>query len=119
MRLYIPDSMRLSGGNMMIRPGRFNTYLLLTCTLAALLGCGTTDPEKKKAREEAKQTSTLRIHLEADVRPAKEGQGGPVYRENPILFQIDGRPILTEANVASAKLIESLGSFAIIFSVSS
>jgi preprotein translocase subunit SecD len=117
MRLYNPVSIRLSGGNMKIRLWRFNTYLLAALALAGTVGCETASPEqkseKKKAREEAKQLSTLRVHLQVQPEEAMGQTPVPVFRESPVWLHIQRTPILTEVHVQSAKVLEVMGTLAI------
>ena len=86
---------------------RFNIFLMLS--LAALLASGC--QSAKKDKEKDKQFSTLRIHLEVTAAPMDFSIKVPVYRENPVMVTVDKDPILTEGNVASAKVVEVMGGF--------
>lgn len=110
MRLYNPVSMRLSGSNMKIRSDRFNTYFLLAAVLAIVVGCQTAE---QKEKNEKKQLSTLRIHLEVSPDGTEAKDPVPVYRESPVLLHISKDPFLTEADVAGAKVLDVMGGFAI------
>ena len=98
---------------MKIQPWRFNTYLLLGAFLMAAVGCETTGAGKKDEKNEKKQLSTLRIHLEANRDGTQAKDPVPVFRESPLLVNINKAPFLTEANVTGAKLLDVMGGFVI------
>ncbi|MEI9959576.1 MAG: hypothetical protein WDM76_00165 [Limisphaerales bacterium] len=76
-------------------------------TLAVLFsGCKTDEQSKQD-----KTVSALRIHLQ--VPTASMSQTITVLRDNPVLVNIGPDPVLTEANIQAAKVIEPLGGFAI------
>jgi preprotein translocase subunit SecD len=83
---------------------RFNIYLALVVLLGLACGCQTT----KKT-----QTGALRVHIETSTDPAGTSQTISVLRSDPVLVTIKSDPILTEANIISAKVIEATGGFAI------
>jgi len=85
---------------------RFNLYLLLTVALTVAAGCAT---EKK----EDKQTAALRIHIECAANFASNSQTVSVLRSQPVQATITSEPILTEANIVSATLLETPGGFAV------
>ncbi len=97
---------------MKIRWCRFNTYLLLAGLLAGVYGCATT-PEEKKAKEEKKQLSSLRVHLQTTPEESPGSTPVPVFRESPVMFHIQRAPFLTEANVTKAKVLDVMGTVAI------
>ena len=86
---------------------RFNTYLLLAVVLALFCGCET---EKKK---EKKETSALRIHLQTGPGPEGSTQTVSVLRTDPVSVTIGHDPILTEASLIFARVIDTPGGFAI------
>lgn len=96
---------------MIICAKRFNIYLLLLVTLGLATGCKS--PEKKQAEQRAKQLVTLRVHIE--VRPDATGFTEPVtvFRAAPMVVNIQNVAVLTEAHVASARVIESHGGFSL------
>jgi len=55
----------------------------------------------------------LRVHIEVSPDPAGTSQNISVLRSNPVLVTIKREPILTEANIVSAKVIDTRGGFAI------
>jgi preprotein translocase subunit SecD len=85
---------------------RFNTYLMMGVMLASVCGCKT--PDKKP-----KEVSALRVHLQASPSEAGETDTVSVLRADPLSVTIEHEPILTEANVVAAKLIDSPGGFAV------
>lgn len=84
---------------------RFNIYLMLAATLALLCGCQTDKPEKPVA--------TLRVHIETSPDMLGTSQTVSVLRANPVLVTIAQRPILTEANIIAAKIIDDPGGYAV------
>ena len=55
----------------------------------------------------------LRIHLEGDAGSAASSQAISVMRSQPVLVNIVKEPLLTEADIVSAQLIETPGGFAL------
>src|ERR1017187_5242560 len=87
---------------------RFNIYLALVLGLAAVCGCRTSGESNPK-----KQVSTLRFHLETTRDGTKANEPVPIYREKPVMVNVELTPFLTEANVAEAKVIDVIGGFAL------
>ena len=85
---------------------RFNIYLLLA---AVVLGWGCKTPEERKRSKEA---STLRVYLEVS-RGGDHSSGVPIYRQNPIRIEVEREPLLTEADLAHASVVDLPGGFAI------
>jgi preprotein translocase subunit SecD len=83
---------------------RFNIYLALAVLLGLACGCQTS----KKT-----QTAILRVHIEVSPDPAGTSQNISVLRSDPVLVTIKREPILTEANIVTAKVIDARGGFAI------
>lgn len=85
------------------RPFWFNIYLLaLTVVLAA--GCQSGSTRKNKL-------STLGLHLEVNPDGTTWNAPVPVYRAKPIYVNVENRPFLTEAHIASASVVDALGGF--------
>lgn len=101
------NPIRLSDGNMRIRPDRFNIiFLLVTAAmLASLAGCQSPESQKKKL------LSTLRVHAQMVSESANASATVPVFRENPVLVSIESSPLLTEADVTSAAVVDVVGGF--------
>ena len=83
---------------------RFNIYLALAVLLGLACGCQTS----KKT-----QTAILRVHIEVRPDPTGMSQNISVLRSDPVLVTIKREPILTEANIVSAKVIDARGGFAL------
>jgi hypothetical protein len=83
----------------------FNIYLALAILLGLAGGCQT---EKKKS-----QTAALRVHIEVPPDPTGDTQPISVIRSDPVLITVKRMPILTEANLLEAKIIEAQGGFAL------
>ncbi len=82
----------------------FNIYLALALAVVAAAGCRTSgDPKPKKL------LSTLRLHLEVSRDISDANQAVPIYREKPIMVKVEKAPFLTEAEVASARVVDALG----------
>ncbi len=85
---------------------RFNTYLALAAVLAFFCGCHTTD-------KKAKEVSALRVHLQSNPGEAGVTDTISVLRADPLSITIAHDPILTEANVVVARIIDSPGGFSV------
>ena len=83
---------------------RFNLFLALMA-LAAFCGCQTNKPDK--------QVSALRVHIESNSGNTGISQTVSVLRSDPVLVTVAKEPILTEANLVEAKVIEARGGFAL------
>lgn len=92
---------------MMIHRNRFNIYLLVAVALALVSGCRTAEGKRDKA------PSTLRVYLQVNPDGTPRTQPVPIYRDNPFMLTIETSPFLTEAEVAEARVIETVGGFAI------
>ncbi|MEI9864515.1 MAG: hypothetical protein WDN00_08175 [Limisphaerales bacterium] len=79
-------------------------------TLAVACGCQT---EKKKKSEAKKDVvAALRIHVQAD--PSVGGSDTvSVLRSTPVSVAVGHDPVLTEANVNTAEVIDTPGGFAV------
>ena len=86
----------------------FNTYLALAVLLAFVCGCQTTDQKSKH-----KEVSALRVHLQADPNQVGATDTVSVLRSDPLSVVVLHDPILTEANVLAAKVIDSPGGYSI------
>jgi hypothetical protein len=75
--------------------------------LALLCGCQTLRHRQKGP------VGALRVHIQTNPNPLGTGQTISVVRSDPVLVTIARNPILTEANVVAAKVIDSPGGFAI------
>jgi preprotein translocase subunit SecD len=83
---------------------RFNTILQLIAVLALAAGCAT-------GKKEDKQLAALRLHIESGGNAPDNTQDVSVLRAEPLLVTIATEPVLTEANIVAAKLLETPGGF--------
>lgn len=86
--------------------GRFNLYLWILATgLLLAAGC-------KTGKDSDSQKAALRVHLQS-TESISSGETVTVLRSQPMLVPIVADPILTESHVASARLVETPGGFAV------
>jgi hypothetical protein len=83
----------------------FNTYLVLAVMLATVCGCQT---DKK-----LKDVSALRVHLQINSSEVGATDTVSVLRADPLSVTITHDPILTEANVLAARVIDSPGGYSV------
>src|SRR5690242_3999724 len=87
-------------------PLRFNLYLLLLAVAwLPVTGC--------KTGKSDKHVAALRIYMESQAQVTGSGETVSVLRVEPVLMKIGGEPMLTEANVTAAALIETPGGYAV------
>lgn len=84
---------------------RFNIYFALAILLGLAGGCLTSPQDKV--------VGALRVHIEINPDPAGSSQAISVLRSDPVLVNISHNPILTEASLISAKVIDATGGFAL------
>jgi hypothetical protein len=90
---------------------RFNLFLMMAAALVLSGGCKT-----EKQHEQDKQdkvVGALRVHIEVNPDEMGTSQTISVLRSDPVQVTIAKDPILTEANIITAKVLESPGGFAI------
>ena len=90
---------------MMVWTRRFNLYLALVAALALLCGC-------QMFRHKG-PVGALRVHIQANPDSLGTSQTISVVRADPVLVTIARDPILTEANLVAARVINTPGGFAI------
>jgi len=84
---------------------QFNIYLALATLPGLFCGCHINKQEREIA--------ALRAHIEVNPDPAGTSQTISVLRSDPVLVTIKSEPILTEANIVAAKVMDATGGFAI------
>jgi preprotein translocase subunit SecD len=84
---------------------RFNLYLLPLLAATLLLGC--------KTNKQDEHLGSLRIHLENRAQVTGSGQTVSVLRSQPVLVTINTDPVLTEANIIHATVMETPGGYAL------
>jgi hypothetical protein len=87
---------------MKVYPFRFNIYLLMFAALTLCSACHTTRQTK-----EDKAVSALRIHIESNVDPSGTSQTVSVLRVQPVSVTIVNNPVLTEANILAARVMDA------------
>ncbi len=75
--------------------------------------CGCQTEKKKEAKKEKQTVAALRVHLQANSNDAGATVSVSVLRSDPVSVTIGHDPVLTEANVTAAKVIDTPGGFAI------
>jgi hypothetical protein len=94
---------------MKIRVWRFNLYLLATLAVIAAVGCQSSSAEKKSK----KLLSTLRLYGEGSRDGTKATELVPIYRQKPVMVRVEKLHFIDEGHVASAKVIDVMGGFAL------
>ena len=94
----------------MIRSIRFNIYLCVLLLAVLAVGCKSTGAKEKKLH---KKLTILRVHVETKKDPAGRTADVQFPRDQPVRITIDRTPVLTEANVKDAKIVDVMGGFAI------
>ncbi len=77
----------------------------MVAALVLVCGCQSGKPKENLA--------ALRVHVETNLNPAGNSQTVSVLRADPVLVTIAADPVLTEANIIAARIIESPGGFAV------
>jgi len=85
---------------------RFNIILQFIVILILAVGCVT----GKKAD---KNLGVLRLYIESAGNVLDSSRDVSVLRSEPLLVTIAAQPVLTEANIVAAKLLENDGGFAV------
>lgn len=84
---------------------RFNFYLLTA--LSALLFCGCASHKKKEL------VTVLRVHAEAKDNTTFTSKI-KLYESDPMEMVVDQSPLLSDAQVEKASVVEALGGFALV-----
>ena len=98
---------------MIMDRSRFNLYLLLSCAALLAAGCKTADDSKKDTRtkEEKKLTASLHVHISVTPDSMDFSMPVTVFRAQPMTITVDRSPILTEAFISEAKVVDDKGAF--------
>ncbi|HSU54194.1 MAG TPA: hypothetical protein VLT36_09065 [Candidatus Dormibacteraeota bacterium] len=86
---------------------RFNTYFI--AGLAILLACGC----QSEAHKRHHAASTFSVFLETASYGTEQGKSITFPRDEPSTVLIEREPFLTEANVAAAQVVSTMGGFGI------
>jgi hypothetical protein len=87
---------------------RFNLYFLAAALVVVATGCSSTLFHHKK-----EQIGILRVHIESESSAQGLTKSITVLRSQPVLVNVTTDPVLTEADVLSARLLDSPGGFAV------
>ena len=91
---------------------RFNLYFLAAALGLSALGCAGAHLGSPFHKEK-KQIALLRIHVESESSAAGSTKTITVLRSQPVAVNITTDPVLTEADVVAARLLEAPGGFAV------
>ncbi len=83
----------------------FNLILTLAAALALLCGCQT--------HKQKEPVAALRVHIQVNPDSLGTSQTVSVLRSDPVLVTIAHDPILTEADIVAARVMDTPGGFAI------
>ena len=89
---------------MRVNTRHFNLFLALMA-LAVLCGCQTNSKNK--------EVSILRVHLETNSGETNTSRTVSLLRSDPVLITVEKAPILTEASIVEARVIDTRGGFAL------
>jgi preprotein translocase subunit SecD len=104
----------------MKKPARwFNLNFVLLLPLLALTfaGCETTDPNNSAAsggkKKKDKEATIIRFHLETNRDGTGKNGPVPIYREQPIMVNVNHAPFLDTGDIVEAAVVDTMGGFAI------
>lgn len=92
---------------MIIRPHRFNTYLLLSILVALACGCHTAESKHKQV------VATLHLHQQMNPDPMGSTEVITVHKDPLVTMTVRREYFLTEANIKAASVIDTLGGYAL------
>lgn len=80
-----------------------------------LIGCGTMLMGCKTPKDPNEKLATLmQVYLESNEVTALPSRTAQVYRAAPVDIEIETMPLLTEENVVDAKVIDQMGTYALM-----
>jgi len=110
--LYFTDTILLfSGKSMKIWFLRFNIYFLVVAALC--MGCKSDSADKTEKKKQAKELSTIRLHLEVNPDGTDRTATVTVYRATPMLVGMYRAPFLDESSLEEATVVEDPGGYSI------
>jgi hypothetical protein len=92
---------------MMICSKRFNLYLIGFLVAGLCAGCADKGAKRKV------QLTRMDIHVEMPREATNLTEPVPIYREKPMLVNVEKEPFLREVFVASARVVDLPGGFGI------
>ena len=87
---------------------RFNLYLL-----AAVFGFMVSGCAHLHSKDKDKPVGVLRVHIQSEADAAGTTKSVSVLRSGPVLINVMTQPILSEADLTSARLLEAPGGCAV------
>jgi preprotein translocase subunit SecD len=112
MDLYFARTIQLFDATMISR--RFGFNIIFCGALAvAIVQTGCSSPKTKEEKEQAKETSTLQLHLESPPDGSPFTTTAQILRDNPVLINILRTPFLDETSIERAAVIDTAGGHAI------
>ena len=93
---------------MIVRRNRFNFYLIVCLAVALGAGCKTSQESKHN-----KMLARIALHQETNPDAMGRTELVEVYRQQPMAFTVYKEPFLGEGNVKEAKVVDTLGGFAL------
>lgn len=109
--LYFVRGLRFCVANMKVCAQRFNLYFALLLAAVSVCGCKTDGHDQRD-----KAVAALRVHIQSSPDNAGDlstVQTVSVLRADPVLVPIAQEPILTEANIVAARVINTPGGFSL------
>jgi len=91
----------------------FNLYFAFALCLVALGSACSTTRGKSGATKKGKEISTLRLHLEVNADGTERNGPVPVFREQPVMVNVNKEFFLNEGDVVEALVVEAMGGFAL------
>jgi preprotein translocase subunit SecD len=85
---------------------RFNIYLCLAAACLLAAGCKS---EGDKLKAKAKDFSSLELYLEVPPDDASDNAPVPIYREHPILVNVNKTPFLDQNCIETASVVDEPG----------
>lgn len=92
---------------MVICVKRFNLYLAGALALVLAAGCATKDAQRKQL------PAKIDLHLEVARDASNLSEAVPIYREKPVMVNVQKGAFLTELHVSEARVVTMPGGFAI------
>ncbi len=92
---------------MMIHARRFNLYLI--GALSFLMACGCSSPKQKEKQTPAK----MDLHLEVSRDSTNLSEPVPIFREKPVMVNVEKESVISELNVKEVKVVDVVGGFAL------
>ena len=89
---------------------RFNLYLVFVLVLPL---CGCEFFKNEFGKKKAEKAGAIRIHIESPVSVPGKSRTISLLRSSPMAVTIEEDPVLTEANLLAAELVETPGSYAV------